>query len=594
MYKYLQINEAQAVANWGEKLSEATGVKDPEKLRFMSLLAENKMRLDGPTGNNSENALKEAYGISDTGNILGMGPAFWGSDPGRGVGAKPGAFHDPAYKNGSGDVPSLIMGMSLNVAAYCIGFDLLTTIAVDMPTAIFQFLDSIYAGGSIDGEAGEAPIYFRVNAKELNGSATLWANVAYADRLAFVPSGEDGGAAISVRYIGRSFVTGELIVKFESTGKVDADGKYTKDNALNLADTFAAIAGDDNDPVKIVKLDAAGLNVLAGTDDYKGMEINEPVLDYVSAVREHIQGFSNSDGITKHPMTRETLEKGTKNKLNLKLWSKTTEIKGIEVEADITRVQLRDLKAYGVDGLAMLYKAAQNQLIQDINDDIVEHLFALGVKNHAQLFSAQGVNLNMYLAPAGTASKPLSKFGVKFVDPLGNDRSAEFGNIANDETNSAAENQGTRQRRLSGKILAASGLIATVGRYGEGDVCVVNGQLGTALKNCANFVVYPLENTIGRTGDLHFIGTIGNIKVYQNPKMLWNDTRVMVNYKGTEETPGAKLLAYDLAQSVEIIAEGTMAPKIVVSSRYEIIDAGFFPETQTITFAVNTDFPSWV
>lgn len=586
MYKYNKINEAQAIANWSDKLSKATGVQDQGRLRFMSLLAESKMMIDGPSGNASENALRESYGISTTGNILGMGPAYWGSDPGRGVGSLPGAFHHPEYQNGSGDVPSLIMGMALNVAAYCIGFDLLTTIAVDMPTAIFQFLDSVYAGGSFDGEAGEAPIYFQVSAKELNGKADLWANVAYGDYVIFRPTSGAGGTTVRTRYIGRSFVTGDLIVKFEDTGNFNGTA-YTKDNAMNLADSFEDMGED----VLIAKLQADGVNA---DGSYAGITVKSPKLDYVSAVREHIQGFSNNDGITKHPMTREQLEKGTKNKLNLKLWSKTTEIKGIEVEADITRVQLRDLKAYGVDGMAMLYKAVQNQLIQDINDDIVEHLFALGVKNAAQLYSAQGVNLNMYLAPAGSTGKTLKDFGCKFVDPLGNDRSDEFGVIANDETNSAAENQGTRQRRLSGKILAASGLIATIGRYGEGDVCVVNGQIGTALKNCANFVVYPLENTIGKTGDLHFIGTIGNIKVYQNPKMLWNDTRILVAMKGTEETPGAKLLAYDLAQSVEIIAESTMSPKIAVSSRYELIDAGFYPEAQYITFLVNTDFPSWV
>lgn len=584
MYQYQVLNEAQAIQNWSDKLSESTGVKDPARLRFMSLLAENKMRLDGPTGNSSENALKEAYGISTTANILGMGPAFWGSDPGRGVGSTPNAFQHPNYQNGSGDVPSLIMGMALNVAAYCIGFDLITTIAVDMPTAIFQFLDTIYAGGSIDGDAGEAPIYFRVNAKELNGSASLWANVAYGDVLAFVPAAD--GDAVKVRYIGRSFVTGELIVKFEGTGAV-AGTQVSINNSKNLADAFEGMG----DTVKIVKLDDKDK---VDTATYAGLEISEPVLDYVSAVREHIQGFSNNDGITKHPMTREQLEKGTKNKLNLKLWSKTTEIKGIEVEADITRVQLRDLKAYGIDGLAMLYKASQNQLIQDINDDIIENMYAQGVKNAAQLYAAQGVNLNMYLAPAGKASKKLSDFHIKFNDPLGADRTAEFGDIFNDETNSAAENQGTRQRRLSGKIMAASGLIATVGRYSEGDVCVVNSQIASALKNCANFVVYPVENTIGRSGDLHFIGTIGNIRVYSNPKMTWNDTRICVAAKGTEETPGLKLLAYDLAQSVEIIAEATMAPKIVVSSRYEIIPAGFYPETQYLTFLVNTDFPSWV
>lgn len=585
MYNLIRINEAQAIDSWAKRLSEATGVTDQGRLRMMSILAESKQMIDGPLGNSTERSLKESYGISGTSNILGMGPATWGSDPGTGLGATRGAWHNPNYKPGSGDIPSMIMGMGLNVAAYCVGFDLLHTIPVDMPTAVFQFLDSVYGGGSLDGKDGDAPIYFQIRAKELKAGAELWSKVAYGDHILVGDQTDTADtAAVLGKFVGRSHVTGDLIVKFESTGKLNTT--YAADNKTSVADVLETVASK----AKIYKFQADGTQK---DSTWGGMNLSEISVDYVSAVRDHIRGFSNSDGITKAPMSRSQLEKGTKNKINLKLWSKTVEIKGIEVEADITRVQLRDLKAYGVDGLAMLYKAAQNQLIQDINDDITDHLFALGVKNHAQLYSSQGVNLNLYIDVAGNSSKTLNTFGVKFEDPTGTDRTAEFGAIPNSETNSAAENQGTRQRRLSGRILAASGLIATVGRYGEGDICVVNGQIGSALKNCANFAAYPLENTIGRTGDLHFIGTLGNIKIYQNPKMLWNDTRILVGRKGGEEDPGAKLAAYDLAQSVEIIAEGTMAPKIVVSSRYEIVDAGFFPETQYLTFAVYTGFSGW-
>lgn len=579
-----QINESLAQKNWGH-LHESAGIKpdggfNNDRIRFMTMLAEVKSKLDGPAGNASENALlKESYGQTTTGNVMGIGPSMWPSDPGHGVGAQQGAWDLPNYKSGSGDVPSLIMGMALNVAAYCIGFDLLTTIAVDMPTAIFQFMDTVYAGGKLDGKAGQAPIYFQVAAADVKDID--FTKIKYGDYLIFYVA---GGRAVQTKFMGRSFVNGNILVKYESTG-TESTGVYTKDDTQNVADSFTAIGS----AVKVEVADATG-NTLVPANSWT---ITSPSLDTVSSIREHIIGFSKSDGITQTPMTRATLEEGTTNKINIKLWSKTTEIKGIEVIADITKVMLRDLKASGVDGLAMLYKAAQNQLIQDINDHIVEHLFALGVKNAAQLHAAQGVNLNMFLAPAGTPSKPLTNFGVKFVDPTGADRSGDFGAIPNDETNSSAENQGTRQRRLSGKMLAAQGLIATVGRYGEGNVAVVNSQIGSALKNIANFVPYGIENTIGKTGDLHFIGTIGTLRVYQNPKMTWGDTRILIANKGTEETPGAKLLAYDLAQSVEIISEQSFAPKICVSSRYEIIDAGFYPELQYFTFAVNTDFPNW-
>ena len=145
MYTYQRINEQQAMNKWSKRLSEATGVKDPARLRTMCLLAETKVAIDGPT-NVSEKKLMESYGVSTTGNILGMGPAAWGSDPGTGVGAEQGAWHRADYKSGSGDLPSMIMGMAMNVAAYCVGFDIVNVIAVDMPTAFFQFLDSVYAG----------------------------------------------------------------------------------------------------------------------------------------------------------------------------------------------------------------------------------------------------------------------------------------------------------------------------------------------------------------------------------------------------------------------------------------------------------------
>jgi hypothetical protein len=49
-------------------------------------------------------------------------------------------------------------------------------------------------------------------------------------------------------------------------------------------------------------------------------------------------------------------------------------------------------------------------------------------------------------------------------------------------------------------------------------------------------------------------------------------------------------MPYILADTVSITAEGTMAPKMLVNSRYAIADAGFFPESQYLTFAVNSDF----
>ena len=45
-----------------------------------------------------------------------------------------------------------------------------------------------------------------------------------------------------------------------------------------------------------------------------------------------------------------------------------------------------------------------------------------------------------------------------------------------------------------------------------------------------------------------------------------------------------------MAESVETIAEGTMAPKIAVKSRYALVEAGHHPETNYLTFGVYSQY----
>jgi len=52
-------------------------------------------------------------------------------------------------------------------------------------------------------------------------------------------------------------------------------------------------------------------------------------------------------------------------------------------------------------------------------------------------------------------------------------------------------------------------------------------------------------------------------------------------------------MPYLMAESVQTIAEGTMAPKIAVKSRYALVEAGFHPESMYITFGVANDAGGW-
>lgn len=603
MYRYTRINPKTANERWSQVLMESTGIKDPAKLDWMSRLAEIKYDLDGPS-NASERKLYEsigftehdiqkmnesAYGLSSPSAMQSMGPATWPSDPGTGVGANRNAWYNSSYSNGSGDVPTQIMGMAMNVAAYCVGFDLVNTIPVDMPTAFYSFLDAVYGGGKTGSKT--PPQYLQLRDANINPTFMTNLNMSYGGYM-FISAAAGGGwsstPAIRAKFIGTSFASGNILFKVEGCGTISTT-TFTPDTA-----------GSEQLISTIMSGIASGGVITPGSTatavDGTSRAVAAPTVDVVSSIYEHIQGASNNDGITKYGMTRDELEAGTDRKINLRLWSKTSEMRGLDITADITKVQLRDLKAYGVDGVADLYKASQNQIIQSLNEMIIDQMARLGVQNHVQLLTSQNVNLNLYVGPGGTASKAFTSFtGVsEFVDATGTSQKSAFGSIVNSETNSSAENQYTRARKIYSRIMAASALIGNVGRHGEGDVCVLGGQLATALKDVKGFTAAPVDNTIGGTNDLHFIGTIGNIKCYKNPKWSWNDWRVIVGLKGDESTPGLKFLAYDLAASVEIINPGTYAPSINVWSRFDLVPAGFYPELQYLTFGVHTDFGNWV
>ena len=144
--------------------------------------------------------------------------------------------------------------------------------------------------------------------------------------------------------------------------------------------------------------------------------------------------------------------------------------------------------------------------------------------------------------------------------------------------------QGDLQRRIYTKILAASNLIATRGRRGPATFAVTGGEMATALQSVAGFIAYPLSNTVNQAGgSLYPIGAIAGVTIYVDPNRAFNDYTVAVGRKGDGNSPGLVFMPYLMAESVETIAEGTMAPKIAVKSRFALVDAGFNPELMYYT-----------
>ena len=75
-----------------------------------------------------------------------------------------------------------------------------------------------------------------------------------------------------------------------------------------------------------------------------------------------------------------------------------------------------------------------------------------------------------------------------------------------------------------------------------------------------------------------FEGGLGTLSAGQH--------HILVGRKGDGNGPGLVFMPYLMAESVQTIAEGTMAPKVAVKSRYALVEAGFHPETQYISFFV--------
>src|SRR5690606_16759951 len=109
----------------------------------------------------------------------------------------------------------------------------------------------------------------------------------------------------------------------------------------------------------------------------------------------------------------------------------------------------------------------------------------------------------------------LTAFGLtEFKDVQGVSRTSEFPAVRNAETNSSAENNFTRSRRILTKILAASNIISNIGRHGAGDFVVTNMQVATTIQDIKGFTPNPFDNDVTLDKkSLYCIGTVqGGVK----------------------------------------------------------------------------------
>ena len=568
------INEQNGTQMWTKMLKENFNVTDNEKLNWVSQYAaihEIHESMLGVGGANIGGQVAPAQGVSPIYatplNTLGMGNPM---APGyNAAGQVPTGGSGDFFKQavGSGDIPVSTLPMALNVALLTIGRELVPVIPAKGPWAMLTYMDFPYAGGKM-GRRNEVAGLDGVGAGAEN-------KPLYVKFVGFEKAGDlrrkADGTAVTVAGNG---------VKFE--------GKF---KCLGRMDGGVIVAVKS---VKKGEAEAAVLDLFKGNGDVTLTcgDVNGKVesVDFAQTMVDFVDGFANFATGEKRSMSRAENETGTGNVLGLRLFSKWVQMGSYEVTGTVTRQQLQDLPLYGVDAVAKVMEAMQNEITQSINARILEHVFALGVTNAVNQKTYHGVDLNLWM---GTSDSTMAAQSIKeFKDIYGNDWKANWGTIKNSEVNTSAENLHTRQRRIGSKVLAAANLIQVTGRRGRPTWIVTNAQVATALQDVSGYVLAPMVNNLAQDGsqNLYMSGTIAGLKVYVDPYMDWDDTSICVGRKGNGNEPGVIFMPYILADQVSITAEGTMAPKMLVNSRFAIVDAGFYPETQYFTLTVGSEF----
>ena len=586
------LTEQNGAQMWSKMLKENFDVKDNDKLNWVSQYAANHEIHESALGVNAghANSVVPGSGVNPLYatplNTTGMGNPYAPQNVNT-MSTAPGADGNLWNQTvGSGDIPVSTLPMALNIALMTIGLELVPVVPAKGPWVMLSYMDFPYAGGKLGrvnetsfdgkGDKGEnKPIYVKIQGMPLELIKKIREDGAEVGKSVVF------GTATIGTFLGFGRMDGAPLVKvWDGT----TDLKNEKQEEISLREAFEAAAGTT------VTIGGKQFELKVTGEDKKEVAVKiRP--DFVQTSVDLIDGFANFATGKKEAMTRAQNETGTGNVIGLRLFSKWVQVGSYEVTGTVTRQQLQDLPLYGVDAVGKVMEQLQNEITQHINQRILERVFALGVTNAAQQKVYQGVDLNLWMGKLDNTLDKMIAPG-KYVDIYGNDHATPNWHVVNSEVNTSAENLSTRQRRIASRVLAAANLIQTVGRRGRATWIVTNTMIATALQDVSGYVVAPMVNNMAQDGsqNLYLGGTIAGLKVYVDPYMNWDDCRICVGRKGDANSPGVVFMPYILADSVSITAEGTMAPKMLVNSRFAIAEIGFYPETQYYTFVVGSEF----
>lgn len=558
-----------------EQLKNTFGIVNSGKTEWLAEYCHNHAMYD------NSNTLNEsfAYGTSaNLGNIPGMGAVRPGAAPGG-----PLSFYTGT--TGSGDKFPSLLPLAIQVAARTVGFDIVSVIPMPGPTGVLTYLDYVYGGGKIG--TTEQPLVISLDVSDINNTKYVVGGKYWGVNT----SANEARKVIEMLFIGYSRITGYALFRVGNTYTTSAGDNtgWTVDETIAISEIF------DGDA--IVTIDSSAKPVAFASLANNNYKVCTSKANLVRGLEDHIQGYSGAgtydqdnwtgpftDGSTPMtPMGRGTGESTYYRPMNIQAYTKFIEAETYQVSATVTTEQIQDLnKQFGLDIVSMIENQLVNEISQSINKHILSRAFALGWTNNAEFLKVEGVTLNFTVDKTQTtqALSPYFLNKVGFTERIPVNAYAYFGDF---------ENMHTIQRRIQSKLIAAGNIIAQRGRRGQANFAVTNLQIATALQDSAQFTFAPMQNTINQNnGSLYPIGSLAGITIYVDPNMKFDDNRVLVGRKGEDVEPGLKFMPYLMAESIQTIAEGSMSPKIAVKSRYALVEAGHWPQTQYYTFYVHT------
>jgi hypothetical protein len=579
-----QLNEAQIVAKWSPMIESTTGLKDKSRLSWISKYAHYHALNESMGGVSSPYAT--LFNVPGVGNVV---PAS--------VAGVSGAQQSGDTTKGSGDKWPALLPMALQVAARTVGFDIVNVIPMPGPTGVISYLDYVYAGGkqpfgappartpataNPDGSVGaNSPGYSAFDAPNafklaLDASTKANANLTNGKVVTFQTDASAIGTTekLSATYIGKSRIDGYAMFK---TGAFSG-------GAANLSDIF--------DGSEYMLIDASTQTLTT-----------YPTL--ISTLEDQVQGYAGAgtsdndawagtfvDGLTLYePMSRGTGEQEYPRALGLQVFTRFIQVGTYQVSISVTQEQIQDLnKQWGIDVIAMVENAGINEISQSINKNILSRTFAHGWHNAIKAYDVEGINLNLNVTTTGSASSPAYAYtdagAVVNASMTVPQMSANYGA----GSSSAFVNQDVAIKAIMANVLAAGNVVMQRGRRGPANFIVTNIKIATQMQTNSQYVFSPITNTFTQNnGSLYPLGTISGMTLYVDPNMIYEDTRVLVGRKGDVSEPGTVFCPYLMAESVKLITEGTGAPKVIIKSRYALVDAGFHPETQYFTLYVKTN-----